>query len=188
MSLKVLVIPEDPTHNGYILKPLLEAILTDIGRPSAKVTVLGNPRVQGFDDAKRAIEEELPVKYAFMPLWVFVPDVDRAGQDAMKELERRLADSGINLICSPAVPELEIYCCAARSDELGVAWKTARQHSSFKETYFEPFLRKFGSPKAAGGGRRELVQEAIRNLPALYMKCPELALLRDRIRAVLIPR
>ncbi|MFO1523674.1 MAG: hypothetical protein U1G05_16920 [Kiritimatiellia bacterium] len=38
MSFKVLVIPEDPTNNGYILKPLVQAILDDAGRPQARVT------------------------------------------------------------------------------------------------------------------------------------------------------
>ena len=49
MSFKVLVIPEDPTHNGYILKPLVESILTDAGKPNARVTVLTNSRLQGYD-------------------------------------------------------------------------------------------------------------------------------------------
>lgn len=31
MSLRVLVIPEDPTHNGYILRPLTEMVLADAG-------------------------------------------------------------------------------------------------------------------------------------------------------------
>jgi hypothetical protein len=35
VSFKVLVIPEDPTNNGYILKPLVEAILADAGKPGA---------------------------------------------------------------------------------------------------------------------------------------------------------
>lgn len=31
MSVRVLVIPEDPTHNGYILKPLVEMVLAEAG-------------------------------------------------------------------------------------------------------------------------------------------------------------
>ena len=56
MSFKVLVIPEDPTHNGYLLKPLVERILGDTGKPNAKVTVLTNPRFQGYDQASKAIK------------------------------------------------------------------------------------------------------------------------------------
>ena len=47
MSLRVLVIPEDPTHNGYILKPIAEMILADVGKPNAKVELLTNPRLTG---------------------------------------------------------------------------------------------------------------------------------------------
>ena len=42
MSFRVLVIPEDPTLNGYILKPLAERLLEDAGKPNAKVKVLDN--------------------------------------------------------------------------------------------------------------------------------------------------
>ena len=42
--MKVLVIPEDQTYNGYILKPLAKEIVADAGRPSVKVTTPGRPR------------------------------------------------------------------------------------------------------------------------------------------------
>jgi hypothetical protein len=54
VSFKVLVVPEDHTNNGAILKPLVSALLADAGRSSAQVRVLDNPRVQGFDDARKA--------------------------------------------------------------------------------------------------------------------------------------
>ena len=55
MSFKVLVIPEDHTHNGAILKPLVQAVLADAGKLAADVRVLDNPRVQGFEQAVAAI-------------------------------------------------------------------------------------------------------------------------------------
>ena len=99
MSCKVLVIPEDPTNNGYILKPLIEAILADIGKPRAKVTVLTTPHVRGYDSAVKAIREELYVRYGFFDLWLFIPDADRATSGAMKELENEIAKLGVPLIC-----------------------------------------------------------------------------------------
>ena len=51
MSFRVLVIPEDPTWNGYILKPLAKALLADAEKPAAKVTLLTNPRIRGYDQA-----------------------------------------------------------------------------------------------------------------------------------------
>ena len=53
MSLKVLVIPEDQTYNGYILRPLVKAIMADAGRPSAKVATPGKPRMRGYGESLR---------------------------------------------------------------------------------------------------------------------------------------
>ncbi len=35
MSFRVLVIPEDPTYNGYILQPIVERMLGELGKPNA---------------------------------------------------------------------------------------------------------------------------------------------------------
>ena len=51
----VLVIAEDPVHNGHILKPLVQALLADAGRGSARVQIMGNPRIRGYAHALRAI-------------------------------------------------------------------------------------------------------------------------------------
>ena len=53
VSLRVLVIPEDPTFNGHLLAPLVRALMADAGRPSARVQILENPRVQGYVQADR---------------------------------------------------------------------------------------------------------------------------------------
>jgi len=37
VSYRVLVISEDPTHNGYILAPLIGRILQECGKPNAKI-------------------------------------------------------------------------------------------------------------------------------------------------------
>jgi hypothetical protein len=53
MSFRVLVIPEDPTYNGYILKPLVERMLAEAGKPNARVTLLTNPKLGGYARAAR---------------------------------------------------------------------------------------------------------------------------------------
>ncbi len=99
MSFKVLVIPEDPTWNGYILKPLATALLDDAGKPNAKVKLLENPHVGGYDQALSAIRGELPDLYGFFDLWLFFPDADRASADAMDNLETELQARDIPLLC-----------------------------------------------------------------------------------------
>ena len=162
MSYKVLVIPEDPTHNGYILKPLMQAILAEAGKPLAKVDVLTNPKLGGYDHALRAIKEELPERYGFWDLWIFMPDADRASPAAMADLEANLAAKNVALLCCPAQPEVEIYACAAYRKEIAVDWTSARVDPRMKEDVFQPLLK---------------------NLPLLLQLCPELQDLCDRIAA-----
>jgi hypothetical protein len=183
VSFKVLVVPEDHTHNGAILDPLVSALLADAGKPRAKVTVLSRPRVQGYDAAKKALRNELLDSHKWMNLWLFMPDADRAGADAMAALEAELAAKNVTLLCCPAVPEVEIYAVAAYSAEID--WTTARRHPRFKEEIFEPLRRKYGDDRRPSGGRDLMIAESLRNLPRLYQLCPELKGLRDRMAAVI---
>jgi hypothetical protein len=182
MSFKVLVIPEDPTNNGYILKPLAEAILADADKPLAKVNVLTSPRLNGFDQARTAIKEELADRYGFFDLWLFIPDADRATPDAMRALENELAGKSIKLLCCPAQPEVEIYACVAHRNVLGAPWLSVRSERDMKEKYFSPLIKARGDPRAAGGGRESFIKASLSPMSALYQLCPELAELRDRIR------
>ena len=188
MSFKVLVIPEDPTNNGYILKPLVQAILTDAGKPAAKVDVLTNPKLGGYDHALRAIKEELADRYGFWDLWVFIPDADRASAGAMEQLEKDLGAKGITLLCCPAHPEVELYACAAYRSEIDGGWNTARQDARMKEDVFAPLLEKHGDNRRAGEGRDLMITESLKNLPLLFQLCPELKLLRNRIANVTRPQ
>ena len=186
--MKVLVIPEDQTYNGYILRPLVKAIVADAGRPSVKVTTPGQPRIRGYPHAMTVIRDELPVLYGFYDLWLFFPDADRASSDAMRRLESDLANQGVSLFCCPAQPEVEIYACAAFRADLRVSWNDARMNPRMKEEVFRPLLDMRGDPRRTGGGRDLMVVESLRNLPQLYRLCPELLTLRDRIAALLRDR
>jgi hypothetical protein len=83
MSFKVLIIPEDPTNNGYILKPLIKRMMKECGKQNAQVDVLGNPRVQGYNHAKTLMSENIFERYAHKDLLLFIPDAD--GKDRSRE-------------------------------------------------------------------------------------------------------
>jgi hypothetical protein len=183
VSFKVLVIPEDHTHNGAILKPLVEAVMADAGRPSSNVRVLDNPRVQGFDQAVAAMRGELVDRYRWMDLWLFMPDADRAVPAAMQALEAAAAAKGVKLLCCPAQPQLEIFASVPYRQELGLGWELARQHLRFKEDLFAPLLAKHGDARRPSGGRDLMIDAALGNLPLLFQLCPELRVLRDRVAA-----
>ena len=183
MSTRVLVIPEDPTNNGYILKPMATALLAEAGRPTAKIKILTNPRLRGYDSALRAIRGDLNVRYGFMDLWLFFPDADRASLDAMATLERDLGQKGVTLFCCPALPEIEIYACAGFPPAEPGGWAEWRSNPRLKETVFRDLLREHGDPKARGGGRPAMIERALSRRGRFFRRCLEVAALRDRIVA-----
>jgi hypothetical protein len=156
--------------------------MAEAGRPAAKVDVLTNPKLGGYDHAVRAIREELPERYRFWDLWLFFPDADRATPDAMRTLERELAEKNIPLLSCPAQPEVEIYASAAFRADIPGSWDQARANTSFKEEVFAPLLTKHGDTRRAGAGRDLLIAESLKNLPLLLQLCPELRDLVERIR------
>ena len=185
MSFNVLVIPEDPTLNGYILKPLTQAIVAHAGKPAANVKVLTKPRLRGYAQAKRAIRDELPDLYAHFHLWLFFPDTDGAVKnDVVQDLESHMATKEITLLCCVAVPEVEIYACAAFRDRIPQKkWSEVRCHPRMKEEFFDPILENLPrrDRERAGGGRVRMMNESLSNLDLLFRLCPELRHLRDRI-------
>ena len=183
MSFKVLVVPEDHTHNGAILKPLVESVVADAGKLAARVKVLDDPRMQGFDQAVAAIRGEALERYAWMNLWLFMPDADRAVPAAMKALEVGAVAKGITLFCCAAEPELEIFAAAPYRAEIPGGWPQARRHARFKEVIFPPLLARHGDARRPAGGRDLMINAAVSNLGLLYQLCPELKVLRDRIAA-----
>ena len=183
MSTTVLVIPEDPTNNGYLLKPIATAVLAEAGRPRAKIDVLTNPRLRGYDAALRAIRGDLSARYGFMDLWLFFPDADRASPGAMETLERDLGRKGVTLFCCPAVPEVEIYACAGFPPARPGGWAEWRSNRRLKETVFSDLLTEHGDPRARGGGRPAMIERALGRRGRFFGLCPEIAELRDRIIA-----
>lgn len=183
MSFRVLVIPEDPTYNGYILKPIVERMLTESGKPNAHVVVLTNPKMNGYAHAVSVIRGDLIDRYRHFDLWLFLPDGDRANNLAL--LESELADRGVHLFCCAAQPEVEAWLLAGYRDELPIPWPQVRQHPRLKEEVFEPFLKRFGDPRGTGSGRERLTREILSNYRGLLSVCPELGELEDRLRGFL---
>ncbi|MCC7015421.1 MAG: hypothetical protein IT454_22875 [Planctomycetes bacterium] len=185
MSFRALVVPEDPTNDRYILKPLVEALLADVGKPRAKIEVLANPRIQGYEHAKRLLLERLLEQYSHRDLLLFLPDSDLRDRSAeFEHLEREASERGARLLCCAAIPEVEVWLLAGHADRLGMSWSEARSSVRLKELVFEPFLDSHGDPRRAGGGRDILMKTTLQNLPALYSRCTELQDLRSKLEAV----
>lgn len=183
MSYKVLVIPEDPTHNGYILKPLVARMLAECGRPRAKIQVLTNPKAAGYEHAKGLLRNEIIERYAHFDLLLFLPDADgkdRSGEFA--DLENLAQQQGVVLFCCAAVEEVEAWLLAGHVEKLGRGWSEVRSDVSVKKAVFQPFLGEFGDLRMPGGGRDVLMQETLRSYAGLLARCPELSDLQARIQ------
>jgi hypothetical protein len=186
LSFKVLVVPEDPTNNGYILKPLVSKILSRCGKPNARIDVLDDPRVSGYEHAKTLLRTQLLEDYGFMDLILFLPDADGKDRAAeFRSLEEEAGRQGVRLLCCAAKQEVEVWLLAGYRDRLDVRWQELRLDRSVKENVFQPFLRAHGNPKAPGGGRDVLMTQTLNGYGALLQLCPELAELERRVREIL---
>jgi len=86
VSFNVVVIGEDPTHNGYILKPLISRMLQECGKPNANVVVPPNQKAKGYEHVKALLIEQIVDRYRHFDLSLFLPDAD--GKDRSGEFER----------------------------------------------------------------------------------------------------
>jgi len=184
MSCKVLVIPEDPTFNGYLLKPLVERLLDEAGKRNAQVLVLRDPKTGGFEHAWEVIEKgELQRRYGYYDLWLFLPDGDKTKNLSL--LEATVKGQKAPLIASYLTPEVEVTVVAGHLKADTKGWQEKKQHPKFKETIFEPFLDAHGNPTAPGQGREKLMREALQNYDRMKQLVPELAALEARVAAAL---
>jgi hypothetical protein len=194
MSLNILVVPENPTYNGSILKPLCERLLFECGKSRANIEVMANPRTNGYEHAKALFPQVILDLYSHKDIVLFLPDSD--GQNRGDEFARLEAEferhaqvlvKTVRLICCAAVPEVEAWLLAGHQDkwEREWQWGAMRVNRSFKESYFDLFLRAHGRDQASypDGGRKQLMLEALRNYTGIKQRCPELQQLESRIRA-----
>jgi hypothetical protein len=186
VSFKALVIPEDPTYNGYILKPLVESLLEAAGHTAPRVKVLESPGARGFDAALRYASERLQ-DWPMMDLFLFLPDRDaKPGRaDQLAQLEASARASGKWLLACAAVEEIEVWLLAGHPEkvaELGLRWSEVRAELKPSTGSFPRFLDAYGD-QSVGRGRKRLMTEACRNLAGLLSRCEELQWLLERIRA-----
>lgn len=180
MSCNVLVIPEDPTYNGYILRPLVSRLLEECGKGGANVTVLTNPKVSGFEHAC-GLMPAIVDRYRHFDLLLFLPDAAGKHPSRSAVFARMESELAPKLICCAAVEEVEVWLLAGYHSKLGRPWSEVRADVSVKENIFAPFLREHGDSRQPGGGREALMQETLSNCRALLGRCPELAVLQKRI-------
>lgn len=185
--MKVLVIPEDPTLDQYILKPVVNRLFADLGR-TARIDILSNPRLRGVDQAlSQAILASIAETFRMIDLFLVL--VDRDGVQGRTAIARaREGEHPETLFVCLAVEELEIWMLALHRETLRFPWNEIRSEKSLKERFSQPFLRDRAPKLDAGGGRAWAMRELGAGWRGLLQVCPELLDLREQIRGWLESR
>lgn len=178
--MKVLVIPEDPKLDQYVLKPVAEMIFATLGR-SPRVTILFNPRLRGVAQALDAtilagIIADHPMNDLFLIL------VDRDGDQSRREraAAREQEHSG-KMLVGLAIEEIEIWMLAIHRDSLRFPWKEVRSEVQLKERFVTPFLRQRAPKLGPGKGRAWAMEGLGSHWRGVLRCCPELEELQQRI-------
>lgn len=177
--MKVLIIPEDPRLDQYMLKPLVKAALEFAGKANPKVMVCQESSLRGdstiihFDAIKEVIEFNLLYD-------AFILCVDRdcreTRPDSLQTFEKQIREAFPNkkFVAVCGIEELEVWLLAGMED-LEEAWDTIRKECHPKETYFEPYVERRKLGNGLGKGRQRLGEEAAKRYSQWVRQlCPEI--------------
>jgi hypothetical protein len=193
--MNVLVIPEDSRRDKDLLKPLVQALMAEIGKPRAKVRVCEKPVLGGVAQALKW--ERIRT---ILDLWggqtdLFILIVDRDGEqnvgrrETLTSLEGQsaaLLKEGQALLGEHAIEEIEVWVLAGHDLPPGWKWSDVRADPHPKETYFAPFLAEHRKLPNDAAGRAMVAEEAARSIRRVCLRCPEdVKRLADRIRELL---
>ena len=185
--MRILVIPEDPTYDQYILKPIVNRLFVDLGRP-ARVEVLSNPRLRGVAEALNpAVLADLTATFRMIDLFLVL--VDRDGDNNRLGIaQAREAENPSRLVVCLAIEEVEVWMLALHRETLGVPWTEVRAEIHPKERFGLAFLAARAPKLDPGGGRVWAMRELGAGWRGLLQVCPELQELRERVRGWLETR
>ena len=172
--MNVLIIPEDFRNDQYILKPLFARLFRRLGVRSIEIEVCQNPLLGGVGNALNLNNLANIVSKRCGMYDLFILCVDRDGEagrrQRLDEIEREF---GSRFLAENAWEELETWVLAGLDLPPQWRWQDVRAEIHVKEQYFEPLATERGLSGTLGGGRKQLGDEASRNIPAIRQKCPE---------------
>ncbi len=191
MSFNVLILPEDPVKDGYVLKPIIEAMMRAAGKPQARVVVCVDPRFHGTSQALRwqFIQEALSRNAGMFHLYLLCVDRDgdlnrQAVLDSLEIQARTFIARDRAFLAEHAWQEIEVWLLAGHDLPRKWVWKAIRDEPHPKERYYRPFAESRGVLDLPGEGRDKLAREAASHYDRIRVRCKEdIQRLEDRIRA-----
>jgi len=191
VSFNVLLIPEDPVKDGYVLKPVIEAMMRAVGKPQARVVVCVDPRFHGTSQALRwqFIQQALIRNEGMFHLYLLCVDRDgdvnrQAVLDSLEIQARTFIARDRAFLAEHAWQEIEVWLLAGHDLPRKWVWKAIRDEPHPKERYYRPFAKSRGALDLPGEGRDKLAQEAALHYDQIRGRCKEdIQRLESRIRA-----
>ncbi len=186
--MKVLIIPENPRLDQYVLKPIVTAIFKDLERV-ARVDVLQDPRLQSVNQALDP--KTLAGVIASNPqrdllLLLLDRDCEEFRIERIKAREQEALSMNRLLIGSLAFEEVEMWALAVYDGPLPHSWQEMRRECHPKELFFEPLVTQLELENTVGRGRKRLMSSfTAKEHSRLLQLCPEVAELQARIKQVL---
>ncbi len=178
--MKVLIIPEDPTLDQYILRPIITKLFADLGRP-LQIKILLRPRLRGVSEALDSLKLA-GVVGSFPMVDLFLVIVDRDGVESRQALARaREAEHPRRLMACLAVEELEVWMLACHSEAF--AWRDVRAEIHPKQRFANPFLKERAPQLDAGQGRTWAMRALSGQWRGVLERCPEIKELKQRIES-----
>jgi hypothetical protein len=182
--MKVLVIPENPTLDQYILKPIVTRIFRELNL-SPKIFILQDPHLNGVSEAldPKIIGTILQI-HPMIDLFLLIVDRDCDETRELGPLSGRVQQArqmGKEMIGCLAIEELETWALALHRDELDVGWSEIRPECHPKEVFFEPLVKAKGWSESLGRGRVTAMKDLAGNWKSLKSVCQEIQQLQDEI-------
>jgi hypothetical protein len=185
--LKILIIPEDPKNDGFILKPVVERVFADLGK-SPWIEVLPNPRLRGVAQAlDSSILARIVAAWPMVDLFLVLVDRDGDGRRPSLARQREVEHKGKLFVCL-AIEEVEVWMLAVHRRDLDVSWNEVRSEIHPKERFAWPFLAAFAPKVEIGAGQAEAMRELGKHWKGVLRCCPELKELQKRIESWLAER
>lgn len=178
--MKVLVIPEDPSLDQYVLKPIVERIFSDIGK-SPRIQVLSNPRLRGVAQAlDSAILTDIVETFRMIDLFLVLVDRDGDARRQGVASQREKEHQGRLFVCL-GIEEIEVWMLAIHHRATGIPWKQVRAEVHPKERFAQPFLEENAPKLDPGAGRAWAMRDLGTHWKRVLQRCPEIRELQQRI-------
>lgn len=179
--MKILVIPEDPKLDQYILKPVVARIFADLDK-FPRIDVLSNPRLRGVAEALGSAKlADIVATFPMIDLFLVI--VDRDGVKSRQDtVTAREAEHPQRLFVCLAIEEIEVWMLAIHSKVLDTPWREIRAEVHPKERFAIPFLNERAPRLDLGQGRTWAMRDLGGQWRGVLKRCPEIRDLKQRLK------